>query len=150
MNWTPWRRNKANDNVPAEVQEYYQSERRERVGVAWLLAVGTLLGTLAIVIGLFFGGRWAWRQITGNDSTQRPATTQNQDQNQNQGRDGQGNGGATDQNATERGADDFNANTGTPQSGSGTGSQPAAPATPPGSETPPALVNTGPGDETGL
>ncbi len=55
-------------NLPAEVQEYYQSERRERVGIAWLLAGGTLILTLLLASGLFFGGRWAYNKIANKDN----------------------------------------------------------------------------------
>lgn len=59
-------------NLPPEVEKYYQSEHRERVGLAWLIAFMTLILTVAIVIGLFFGGRWTYRKIAGN--TNKPAT----------------------------------------------------------------------------
>lgn len=69
----PFRRNKK-DDVPEEIQEYYQAERRERAGVAWLVALATLLITLAVVLGLFYGGRWVYRKIADGDRT--PPTTQ--------------------------------------------------------------------------
>jgi cell division protein FtsN len=59
------RRNKT--SVPAEIQEYYQSERRERAGVAWLLAFGTLVMTIVLAAGIFFAGRWAYRTAFNND-----------------------------------------------------------------------------------
>jgi hypothetical protein len=52
-----------NTSIPAEVQDYYNAQHRERVGVAWLIAVVSLLISVAVVIGLFFGGRWAYRKI---------------------------------------------------------------------------------------
>jgi hypothetical protein len=57
--------------LPPEVQEYYQSERRERMGMTWLLAALTFVVTIVLAIGLFFGGRWAYRQVfdRGNDIT---------------------------------------------------------------------------------
>lgn len=67
------KRRKTTD-VPEEVQEYYQSERRERVGIAWLLAIATLVTTIVLAFGLFYGGRWAWRQTFGDD--QQTTTTQ--------------------------------------------------------------------------
>lgn len=81
MNW-PFRRKQNIDGVPQEIQDYYQSERRERTGIAWLLALGTLLTTIALAILLFFGGRWAYRKIAnrnnnGNSSqvAQQPTET---------------------------------------------------------------------------
>ncbi len=78
----PWSRNKntSGARVPAEVEEYYQSTRRERRGVAWLLGLATLLLTLAIAAALFFGGRWLYRTLTNNDSEPQPTS---QDANQN-------------------------------------------------------------------
>lgn len=49
--------------LPKEIEEYYTAEKRERRGVAGLLAVGTLLVTILLAVGLFFGGRWAYRSI---------------------------------------------------------------------------------------
>lgn len=72
------RRKKSVDNVPAEVQEYYQAEKRERTGVAWLLALGTLLATVLLAIALFFGGRWLYRTIFNKDE---PKTGQQQTEN---------------------------------------------------------------------
>lgn len=72
------RRNKADVTaVPKEVQDYYQSERRDRKGVAWVLAILTLIATLALAAGIFFAGRWAYRAITGSGDTQQttPAET---------------------------------------------------------------------------
>ena len=76
-------------NVPEEVQEYYQSERRERVGIAWLLALATLITTIVLAIGLYFGGRWAWREIFGNEeqttTEQQEGTQQGQPESEGQG-----------------------------------------------------------------
>ncbi len=66
-------RNRDQAVVPEEIQEYYQDERRERTGVAWVLAAGTLVMTILLAAGIFFGGRWAYRKIQGND---KPDTTQ--------------------------------------------------------------------------
>ncbi len=65
--------------VPSEVQEYYQAERRERAGVAWLLGLGTLAVTILLAVGLFFGGRWIYRKVTNND---RPTTANTTNVNQ--------------------------------------------------------------------
>jgi hypothetical protein len=64
----PFNRNKKSStlgttSIPSEVQDYYNAQHRERVGVAWLIAVVSLLASIAVVVGLFFGGRWAYRKI---------------------------------------------------------------------------------------
>lgn len=62
--------------LPDEVNQYYQSEQRERAGVAVVLGLLALIFTVALAAGLFFGGRWAYRQIKGDDNqtTQQVAT----------------------------------------------------------------------------
>jgi cytoskeletal protein RodZ len=62
-------------NIP-ELQEYYANQKRESTGLAWLLAVGSLLITAAVIIGLFVGGRWAYRKIAKKDKTTTVATVQ--------------------------------------------------------------------------
>ncbi len=47
--------------LPEEVNQYYQSQRRERAGVAVILGIVALLVTLLVASALFFGGRWAYR-----------------------------------------------------------------------------------------
>ncbi len=72
-----FRRNKTDETgMPREVQDYYKAEGRERTGVAWLLALGTLIVTILVVLGLFMGGRWAFRQLKDNDSDQPQVAVQ--------------------------------------------------------------------------
>ncbi len=82
----PFKRNKSSDNeasvpteaipeVPQEVTQYYESERRERIGVAWLLGLVTLLATIAVVFVIFFGGRWTYRKLTNKDNHPKPIPT---------------------------------------------------------------------------
>src|SRR4051812_17064489 len=83
--WPFKRRKKENGKpVPSEVKQYYASEHRERVGLAWLVAFASLILTVAIIAGLFFGGRWIYRKVTNNDkkpttgqAPSQPETTQN-------------------------------------------------------------------------
>lgn len=63
-----FRRNKTDQaGMPTEVQDYYKTVGREHTGVAWLLALATLLVTVVVVLGLFFGGRWAFRKLKNSD-----------------------------------------------------------------------------------
>jgi len=74
----PFKRNKVTDDgttVPTEVTQYYESERRERLGVAWLLGLVTLLATIAVVFVIFFGGRWAYRKLAHKDNHPKPIPT---------------------------------------------------------------------------
>lgn len=73
----PFQRNKSEPAVPTEIQNYYQSERPARTGVAWLLALTTLVVTLVVALGLFFGGRYIYRIIANNDD--QPTTSQQTD-----------------------------------------------------------------------
>lgn len=74
----PFNRKKASQadqNVPDEVREYYESGNK-RTGMAWLLAFATLVVTILLAMILFFGGRWVFRQFTDNDQPQPPKTEQ--------------------------------------------------------------------------
>ncbi|TXG76564.1 hypothetical protein E6P97_03315 [Patescibacteria group bacterium] len=71
-----FRRNKQTVNMPPEVAEYYQAERRDRRGATWLLTLLALCVTVAIIIGLFLAGRWIYRTVRGTDDDNKTATTQ--------------------------------------------------------------------------
>ncbi len=63
-------RNKTNQaGMAPEVRDYYQAEGRERTWIAWLMAFATLLVTIFVVLGLFYGGRWVFRKFKNNKST---------------------------------------------------------------------------------
>src|SRR5688572_19206045 len=70
----PFNRKKSEDALPEEVKEYYESGRKQRTGTAWLLALGTLLVTILVAFGLFFGGRWVYQQIAGDDEPAEQTT----------------------------------------------------------------------------
>jgi len=79
-----------NKTAPKEVQKYYASGQRERVGLAWVIAFLSLIATTAVVLGLFFGGRWLWNKITEDDqptttTTNQPQSTENGTQPSEQG-----------------------------------------------------------------
>lgn len=75
----PFSRNNAPNQqppkVPKEVVDYYQAEQRDRRGVTWLLGFATLILTILLAFGLFYGGRWLYRTVT-DDNTNETATTQ--------------------------------------------------------------------------
>ncbi len=73
-----FRRNKTDQTgMPTEVRDYYKAEGRERTGLAWLLALATLLVTVLVVLGLFLGGRWAFRKLKDNNKP-APVAVQNE------------------------------------------------------------------------
>lgn len=72
------RKEQVDQQVPLEIQEYYQAEKKERAGVAWLLALGTLAVTLLLATGIFFGGRWVYRKAM--DKAPQTATTSEAEQ----------------------------------------------------------------------
>lgn len=87
------RSNKNKTEVPAEIQEYYQAEKRDRTGIAWLLAFGTLVVTILLAAGIFFAGRWAYRKIAGSDGQNNVSQT-DQSQSESQQEDQQSEDGS--------------------------------------------------------
>jgi len=59
-----------NKTTIAELEEYYanQDRKKTRTGMAWLMAILSLLITLLVIAMIFFGGRWVYRALTDNDS----------------------------------------------------------------------------------
>lgn len=118
--------------IPREVQEYYQAEKRERVGIAWLLAFGTLVVTVAVIVGLFFGGRWVYRKVA--NTGEKKTTTSDQS------------GSQPEQAPASPSGNQPSASTpSTPSSStpSGATNQPPSPTTG-------KVPNTGPGDVVGI
>lgn len=70
---------KNNKTTIAELEEYYanQNQRKTRTGAAWLMALLSLLITIAVIVALFFAGRWIYRTVTNNDADS-PTTTSDQ------------------------------------------------------------------------
>jgi cytoskeletal protein RodZ len=59
-------RNKDTKALP-EVEQYYQAERRDRTGLAWLLALVSMIIVAGLLVGIFMAGRWAYDQLANND-----------------------------------------------------------------------------------
>jgi cytoskeletal protein RodZ len=126
----PFRRNNsANTQVPQEISDYYQAEKKQRVGVAWLLSIATFIITVVIVLGLFFVGRVIYRAVTNKHTTKPAPTAANNDS---------GNSTKTDVTAPAP-----TSGTSAPSSSS-TVTQPASPTTV--QKTPTQVPNTGPGN----
>lgn len=77
------RKQQANDEVPTEIKQYYTEEARDRKGATWLTAVLVFFATVAVVLGLFYGGRALYRALFADDNP-APQTTQ-QEGNRSQG-----------------------------------------------------------------
>lgn len=130
-------RNKKNTVVLPELEKYYEAERRERSGLAWILAAVSVAGVVLILIGAFFGGRWIYRQ-NKNDKPAPVAVVQED-------------ASKTDQKDTAKDKDTANAPS---EDTSKPAPAPAAPTTPapaaipaapaPVVATPTQLANTGP------
>lgn len=130
------RRKKVDPNLPPEVQAYSQAERRERMGVAWLFGIVSLIVTFVLITGLFFGGRWVYRKIARKDK----ATPVQIDTSDDSKTEDQKNKDAEDQSDA---SDDTPVDTEqTPSTPAPTSNTPQTPATQP--STGDTLPNTGP------
>lgn len=144
--WDRFKRNNSEDiGMPAEVQEYYKAESRSRNGMAWILAISTLVVTLALAAALFFGGRWIYQTIFGDDESNQTEEVMKADEKL-----------ADDK--SDEGAVNTNAGATTPSTSTPAPQTPTTPAPAPQpssapttstipSTGPATLVNTGPGDE---
>jgi hypothetical protein len=140
-----FKRKKKDSVLPEEVRDYYTAEKRDRKGMAWLLAIATLIVTFLIAAALFFGGRWVYRTVFDNDNKDNKTTSQEesgdktaQDEAMELGdKKSSGNSNSSTGNSSS-------SSNGTPGSSTGTSSTntPQTPVTGPSE-----LVNTGPGDE---
>lgn len=128
-----FKRNKNSDveTLPPEVQEYYRSESRAGKGIALLIGLASLVVTVLLALGIFYGGRWAYRQIFDNNDTPAVVTEENE-ANQNDGSDQTINTGTPESDTNADGSSDDGAanapatgtsstSTTTPRTGSDTG-----------------------------
>lgn len=63
-----FKRNKTESVLP-ELDKYYDGERRDRTGLAWLLALISVIFIALVIISLFLIGRWVYREIAKTDDT---------------------------------------------------------------------------------
>lgn len=127
------RNNQVNGQAPAmppELTEYYNTEKRQRTAVTWMLGIATLVVTVAIAFGLFIGARWIIGKIRDGDKAPEPTPTTQ-----------------TTQAPTENAAPVQSPTaTGTMQGQSTTPATPAGPQTSSTSTPNKKLPSTGPGD----
>lgn len=69
------RKKQENDQLPEEVRTFTAEEQRERMGIAWIVGIISLIIVLLITVSLFFGGRWAYNKITDKDSKSSTSST---------------------------------------------------------------------------
>ena len=130
------------DSVLPEVDKYYEAEKRDRSGVAWLLALVSIVVVALIIIGLFLAGRWAYNAITDDnevatdtseDASDAPSvdggSTEDTSGNNNQD-NSDSNGGSTDEPAASDEevepdtSDEIDTPTTTPETGDSSGNLP--------------------------
>ncbi|MDQ3094239.1 MAG: hypothetical protein M3Q70_03645 [bacterium] len=63
-----------------ELQEYYAAKRANNSAGAWVLALISLIITVLLILGLFFGGRWLWRKVRGGEDRVVTTTQEASDQ----------------------------------------------------------------------
>jgi len=63
------------EDIPEEIQGYYDSERKQRASVAWALAFFSLILTLAVATGVYYGGRAVYRRVKDKDNTSVATTS---------------------------------------------------------------------------
>jgi cytoskeletal protein RodZ len=138
-----FKRKKKDSVLPEEVRDYYTAEKRDRKGMAWLLAVATLIVTFLIAAALFFGGRWVYRTVFDNKEKNTTTQEESADKTANEESMELGDQKASGNSGSSSSSSSSSSN-GTPGSSTGTSSTNTTQTPVTG---PSELVNTGPGDE---
>lgn len=136
-------------NLPKEVQDYYESGSRERRGMAWLLGLGTLLVTLLLAAGIFFGGRWIYNKIANNNDQPQDTAQIGEDQKKEESNQNNQNSGSnsSDSNSNQNQPQPTPAPTPTPTPAPTPTPQPTpTPVPAPQTQDSKSVPNTGPGD----
>lgn len=137
------RNSSQNTDASSQVTDYYQSEKSGRKPVAWLLALGTFIVTLVIILGVFFVGKWGYHKFTNRNKSNQQAQTTGTSNTTDTSRQASDNNSST---PTSNSAADQN--TSAPQTSSTSTSTPSGPAANSPAATPPSrLVNTGPDED---
>lgn len=134
-----FRRKSTDSNLPPEIQAYTEGAHRERMGMAWLVGIVSLVVTLIVVSGLFFGGRWVYRKLAHKDDK---STTAQTDTKKDDGKGSDNGAGKTNTNDSDNGSTDTPVQAPAPSPAP----TPATPATTPatGDTSGSTLVRTGP------
>lgn len=61
--------------MPEEVEEYYKERQRSQKIIPFLLMLAMVVVTLVLSLGIFYGGKWTYRQIKGTKNTATTETT---------------------------------------------------------------------------
>lgn len=138
----PFKRKDATPKVSSDVDDYYRSERRERVGLAWLLAFGSLIATLLIALVLFYGVRFVYHKVHHTNNGGTTATTESTSGGQESASSSASNSGQT--NAPGNNSTSTPSSSGTSSSAANTGA--SSSATSSGQN----LANTGPGSTVAI
>ncbi len=137
----PFRRQQTETTeVPTEIKQYYTDEARDRRGASWLTGAVVFIVTVAVVLGLFYGGRALYRALTNDD---QPTTTTEQQQTSDQ----QGSG--NDQNTGDSQGDQEVTPPSTPEPTPAPTPEPAQPDATPrtGPAQPEEIPRTGPAED---
>lgn len=73
--------NRRKNQTIAELEDYY-ANNKTRSGMAWAMAMFSLVLTIIVVSVLFFGGRWGYRKITNDDKKADTSQTTVEDDSQ--------------------------------------------------------------------
>lgn len=124
--------------LPDEVSEYYKGEKGDTGRRSWVSALLTVAITALLAVVLFFGGKWIYQSIFGNNDESNETQTTQQDQTENSKQDNQDKTpeSTTGNNDSTAGADD-DAVDKTPSSGADSESTPTTGAN--------EIPDTGPG-----
>lgn len=139
-----WKNTHTNLRVYPESDQYYNSNSNKKTVLAWLAAFGSLLVIVGLFLGLFFGGKWTYKQLKNNDTSNVASSESNT---------ASGTETSVTVNSGTDNSADGNTNIGTttptPQDGSNSNTTPSGPrisndsTNEPGISTKPTMPNTG-------
>lgn len=72
-----WKNTHTNQRVYPQSDQYYTTNNNKKTVLAWVAAFGSLVVIVGLFLGLFFGGRWAYRQLKDDTTNTTVATSEN-------------------------------------------------------------------------